>query len=123
MRDVVDKDDVEALGDLEIVGSAERPLAEIAKGEARHPADGARHGNDPPLHLDFGRHLGAPFRHPFPGPIDQPVRLRAERRHIDRQTFKLLQPVIRRRIERGYLDMALEQRDERQEQARLRPSR
>src|SRR5271157_208994 len=90
--DAVEHNCVKALGDLKIVGGAERAPAERVEVETRCAVDRLRHVEAAPQKLDPGRLALVLAGQRAECGVERGVRLRANRRIIDRRARELLKP-------------------------------
>ena len=112
----VDEDRMEALGDFEIVGRAERAPAEAVEIEPRDAADRLWNVQEPAEKLDLRRLASPDARQSEERRVERRVRLRAQRGVIDRRPDELLQPVVGARVELDDVEALLQEGDERKEQ-------
>ena len=112
----VDEYRMEALGDFEIVGRAERAPAEAVEIETRDAADRLRNVQETAEKLDLRRLACPDACQGEERRVERTVRLRAQGGVIDRRPDELLQPVVGARIELDDVEALLQEGDEREEQ-------
>ena len=95
---------VKALGELEIVGRAERAAAKRVEIEPRDAIDRLRHVEMAPEKLNVHRLAALMAGQRQEGRVERGVRLRAERRVIDRRALELLEPVVGPRVEFDHVE-------------------
>ena len=88
--DAVEDEGVKALGELEIVGRAERATAKRVEIEPRDAIDRLRHVEMAAEKLDVGRLAALVAGQRQERRVERGVRLRAERRVVDRGALELL---------------------------------
>ena len=118
--DVVEEQDLDGLGDGEIVGRAERPGAEIGEGSAGDAVAIRRERDGTPLDRQ-GQRLAGATGEALPGGVEGSRCCRAERAVVDDGAAEPVEAVVDVAGQLVDLEVLLDQRDEGQEEVAVEP--